>query len=80
MGLIAYLVIGGLAGWLAGTFMKGKGFGILRNIIIGIIGSFIGGFSFGLLGLSSTGFIGSLVTATIGAVLLIYLVRIIRSA
>lgn len=80
MGLIVYLIIGGIAGWLAGHFMKGKGFGILRNIIIGIIGSFIGGFGFDLLGLSSTGFIGSVVTATVGAVVLIYIVRLFRAA
>lgn len=80
MNFIMYLIIGGLAGWLAGHFMKGKGFGILRNIIIGIIGSFIGGFGFSLLGLSSTGFIGSLVTATVGAVVLIYIVRIVRAS
>lgn len=80
MGLIVYLIIGGIAGWLAGHFMKGKGFGVLRNIIIGIIGSFIGGVGFDLLGLSATGFIGSVVTATVGAVVLIYIVRLIRTA
>jgi uncharacterized membrane protein YeaQ/YmgE (transglycosylase-associated protein family) len=51
--LILFLVIGGVAGWLAGLFMKGRSFGILGNIVIGVIGAFIGGFVFGLLGLSA---------------------------
>ena len=73
MNLIWFLIIGGLAGWLAGLIMKGKGFGVLANIGIGIVGSFIGGFLFGLLQLSAHGAIGRLVTATVGAVLLLVL-------
>lgn len=80
MGFVIYLLIGGIAGWLAGLFMKGKGFGVLRNVIIGIIGSFIGSLTFNLLGLSSTGFIGSVVMATVGAVVLIYVVKLIRTS
>ena len=70
MGLIGFLVVGLAAGWLAGQIMKGKGFGLLGNIIVGVIGAVLGGLLFGLLGLSASGTIGSLVTATVGAVVL----------
>ena len=66
-GLIIFLAIGAVAGWLAGTLMKGGGFGLLGNIVVGIVGAVLGGFVFGLLGLSATGLIGSIVTATAGA-------------
>lgn len=78
MNLILFLVIGGVAGWLAGLIMKGRGFGVLANIGIGIVGSLIGGFLFGLLGLSSHGTIGALVTATAGAVFLLWVVSAIK--
>lgn len=78
MGIIAFLVIGALAGWIAGKLMKGRGFGLLGNIVIGIVGSVIGGFVFGLLGISAGGFIGSLVMATVGAALLLYIVSLLR--
>ena len=77
-GLIAFLIIGAVAGWLAGKLMKGGGFGLLGNIVVGIVGAFIGGFLFGLLGISAGGWIGSIVTATIGAVVLLYLVGIFK--
>lgn len=79
MSFITFLIIGAIAGWLAGQFMKGSGFGILTNIIIGIVGSFIGGFTFSLLGLSAGGVVGSLVTATVGAVILLYIARLVKS-
>ena len=79
-GLIIFLAIGAIAGWLAGMLMKGGGFGLLGNIIVGIIGAVIGGFVFELLGIFAGGFIGSIVTATAGAVLLILAVRIIKKA
>jgi uncharacterized membrane protein YeaQ/YmgE (transglycosylase-associated protein family) len=77
MGLIWSLVIGGVAGWLAGQIMKGRGHGVLMNVIIGIIGGAIGGFVFGLLGITTGGMIGQLITATIGAVILIWLASLI---
>ena len=76
--LIGALIIGALAGWLAGKIMKGKGFGVIGNIVIGIVGAFIGGFLFSLIGISAGGIIGSLVTATFGAVALLYLVGLIK--
>ena len=78
MGIIIFLAIGALAGWLAGTFMKGRGFGLLGNIVVGIVGSVVGGFVFNLIGISAAGMIGSIVTATAGAVLLLYVVGLIK--
>ena len=80
MNLILFLIIGGVAGWLAGLIMKGRGFGILANIGIGIVGSFLGGFVFRLLGLAAHGAVGELVTATVGAVLLLAIVSAIKKA
>lgn len=79
-GLFIFLVIGAVAGWLAGTIMKGGGFGLLGNIVVGIVGGILGGFLFGLLGLVAYGLIGSIVTATLGAVVLLYLVRLLKKA
>ena len=78
--LIWFLLIGLAAGWLAGKIMKGKGFGLIGDLIIGVVGSVIGGWVFGLLGLSATGIIGSLITALVGAILLLYLIRLIKKA
>ena len=78
--LIWFLLIGLIAGWLAGQVMKGGGFGIIGDMIVGVIGAFIGGWVFGLLGISAGGLIGSLITAFVGAVILILLLRLIRRA
>lgn len=77
---LMFLVIGGIAGWLAGTITKGRGFGLAGNLVVGVIGAMLGGFLFGLLGLTSTGLIGSLVTATVGAIVLLYLVSVLKKA
>jgi uncharacterized membrane protein YeaQ/YmgE (transglycosylase-associated protein family) len=75
-GLIAWLVVGLVAGWLAGQFMKGGGYGVVGDIVLGVIGAFVGGFSLSaLLPGSSVGLIGSIVVAFIGAVILIALAR-----
>ena len=70
MGLIASLIVGGIAGWLASIIMKGSGQGILMNIVIGVIGGFIGGLVFSLAGFGSANLIGSIAVATIGAIIL----------
>lgn len=81
MNFLWFLLVGLIAGWLAGTLVKGGGFGLLGNIVIGIIGAMLGGFLFGLLGLSSDGgLIGSIVVATIGAIVLLILVRALKRA
>jgi len=80
MHLFSTLLIGGIAGWLAGKFMHGRGFGILKNVLIGIVGAVVGGILFAALGLHSVGVIGSLATATVGAIVLLYVVRSIRAS
>jgi uncharacterized membrane protein YeaQ/YmgE (transglycosylase-associated protein family) len=79
-GLVVFLAIGAVAGWLAGTLMKGGGFGLLGNIVVGIIGAVVGGFVFGLLGITAGGLIGSIVTATAGAILLLFIVGLVRKS
>ena len=76
--LVIFLLIGIIAGWLAGAIMKGGGFGLLGSMVLGVIGAFIGGYLFNLLGISAGGFFGSLVTATVGAVVLLYVVKLIK--
>jgi uncharacterized membrane protein YeaQ/YmgE (transglycosylase-associated protein family) len=77
---LGFLLIGLAAGWLAGQIMKGKGFGLAGNLVIGVIGAVLGGFLFGLLGLSAHGTLGSLVTATVGAVVLIWIAGQLKKA
>ncbi|NEX16851.1 MAG: GlsB/YeaQ/YmgE family stress response membrane protein [Halochromatium sp.] len=78
--LLIFLAIGALAGWLAGVLMKGGGFGLLIDIVLGIVGAVVGGFLFGLLGISANGLIGSIITATVGAVVLLLVVRLFKQA
>ncbi len=78
MDLIWFLLIGLVAGWLAGRIMKSGKHGLLGDMIVGVIGALLGGFLFQLAGLKATGLVGSLVTATVGAVVLIALMRKLR--
>ena len=79
MSILWFLIIGAVAGWLAGLLMKGAGFGLLWNIIIGCVGALLGGFLFGVLGISTGGsLIGSLITAFVGAVALLYIAKLIK--
>ena len=78
MDLIIFLVIGALAGWLAGVIMKGGGFGVIGNIVVGVVGSFLGGWLLPKLGLSIGGDFGGFITAVIGAVILLFIVRLIK--
>jgi uncharacterized membrane protein YeaQ/YmgE (transglycosylase-associated protein family) len=75
-GIIAWIVVGLIAGWLAGQFMRGGGFGLVGDLVVGLVGALIGGFVFGLLfpG-TSAGLIGSIVVAFVGAVILIAITR-----
>ncbi|WP_031481065.1 GlsB/YeaQ/YmgE family stress response membrane protein [Maridesulfovibrio frigidus] len=77
-GLIWFILIGLVAGWLAGLLMKGGGFGLIGDIVVGVIGAVIGGFVFGFLGVGTHGFIGQVFVATVGAVILIFLLRLIK--
>jgi uncharacterized membrane protein YeaQ/YmgE (transglycosylase-associated protein family) len=78
--LIWFLIIGLIAGWLASLLMKSGRQGIVECLVIGVIGALLGGWLFSLLGISAGGFIGSLITATVGAIVLIFLLRVIRRA
>ena len=71
-----YILIGLVAGWLAGLIVKGSGSGFLLNIVIGIVGSVLGGWLFGLMGLSSNNMWGSLITALVGAIVLLLIVSL----
>jgi uncharacterized membrane protein YeaQ/YmgE (transglycosylase-associated protein family) len=78
MDFIWFLLVGLIAGFLAGKIMKGSGFGMIGDIVVGIIGSFVGGFLFSLLGLSAYGTVGSIVMAVIGAVVFLAIVKMIK--
>lgn len=79
--LIVFILIGAIAGWLAGQLVKGYGFGLLGNIVVGIIGAFIAGFLFPAIGISlGSGVIAAIIHATIGAVILLVLIRLVKQA
>lgn len=75
MHVLWMLMIGIAAGWLAGQFTQGRGFGLVQNLIIGIVGAVLGGFVFRNLGFAPIGTLGQLVSATVGALLLLWLLR-----
>jgi uncharacterized membrane protein YeaQ/YmgE (transglycosylase-associated protein family) len=76
--LIWLILVGLIAGWLAGQVMRGGGFGIVGDIIVGIIGALLGGWLFGLLGISAGGLIGQIIMAFVGAVVLLLILRAVR--
>jgi uncharacterized membrane protein YeaQ/YmgE (transglycosylase-associated protein family) len=73
-----FALIGICAGWLAGQLTKGSGFGLVGDLVVGVIGSLVGGFAFALVGVAAYGFAGQLVVATVGALLLLVLLRFVR--
>jgi uncharacterized membrane protein YeaQ/YmgE (transglycosylase-associated protein family) len=77
--ILAWIVIGAVAGWLAGTFVRGGGFGLLGDIVVGIIGAFIGGWLAGMLHIHiGGGWISAIITAAVGAVVLLIILRAVR--
>ncbi|HEY1792587.1 MAG TPA: GlsB/YeaQ/YmgE family stress response membrane protein [Opitutaceae bacterium] len=76
--LIILIVVGGVAGWIAGLITKGSGFGVAGNIIIGIGGAFLGGLCFSLLGIVAYGLLGRLIFAVLGSLLLLWLLSFVR--
>ncbi|CDI02218.1 MAG: GlsB/YeaQ/YmgE family stress response membrane protein [Candidatus Competibacter denitrificans] len=78
--IVIFLVIGAVAGWLAGQIIKGGGFGLVGNIIVGIIGAIIGGVLFNFLGIATFGLLGSIISATVGAVILLALIGLFKRA
>lgn len=78
---LVFLVIGAIAGWLAGQILKGGGFGLLGNIIVGILGAVVGGWLFKMFNISIGGeWLGPIVTATVGAVVLLFGISLIKKA
>lgn len=73
-----FIIVGLISGWLAGTLMRGSGFGILGDILLGVVGAVVGGWLFGLIGISASGFLGSIVVSTAGAMALIFGIRLIK--
>jgi len=79
MGIIIWLIVGAIAGWLAGTVVKGSGFGLIGDIIVGIVGGLIAGWLLPRIGLFIGGdFIGDIINAFIGAVILLVIIRLIK--
>lgn len=77
-GLLYMVIVGLIAGWLAGQVMKGGGYGVLVDIILGILGGIVGGWVFGLLGLHAGGLIGRIVVSFVGAVILVWITHQIK--
>jgi len=78
--LIWWVVVGLIAGWAAGKIMKGGGYGVVMDIVLGIVGAVVGGWLVGILGIHAGGFIGTIIVAIIGAVFLIWISRMIKKA
>ncbi len=78
MGFIWYIIIGILSGFIAGKIMRGSGFGVFINLIVGIVGGLLGGWCFGLLGITTAGIFGSLITSVAGAILLLWILSLFR--
>ncbi len=78
--LVIFLLIGSIAGWLAGQMVRGYGFGLLGNIMVGVVGAFLGGYLFPRFGLNiATPYLGSIISAFLGALILLLLIRLIKS-
>jgi uncharacterized membrane protein YeaQ/YmgE (transglycosylase-associated protein family) len=78
MNWLWFILIGLAAGFLAGSVVKGHGFGLLGNLVVGVIGAVLGGFIFGLLGIAATSLLGALVCAFVGAVVLLMLIGFVK--
>jgi uncharacterized membrane protein YeaQ/YmgE (transglycosylase-associated protein family) len=81
MGFLAWIIVGLIAGWLAGQVMKGGGYGVLVDIILWLLGGLLGGWLFGQLGIGAGGgMVGSIIVAFVGAVILVGITRLIKKA
>ena len=81
MGLLVWIVVGLVAGWLAGQVMKGGGYGVVADIVLGILGGVVGGWVFGVLGIGTGGgMTGSIIVAFVGAVILVGITRLLKRA
>jgi uncharacterized membrane protein YeaQ/YmgE (transglycosylase-associated protein family) len=81
MNFLWFLIVGLVAGWLAGKLVKGRGFGLVGDLVVGVIGAFLGGWLFSILGAhGGGGLLGSILVATVGAVVLLLIVRVFKRA
>lgn len=80
MSFVWFAIIGIVAGWLAGQLMKGRGFGLVGNLVVGVLGAVIGGWLAGALGIGASGLLGALLVATAGAVVLLAVVGALKKA
>jgi len=81
MGIIIWLIVGAIAGWLAGLIVKGAGFGLIGNIIVGIVGAFVAGWLLPQIGVNlGTGFVREIINAAIGGVIVLIILSLIRRA
>ena len=79
MGLLVFLIVGAIAGWLAGQIVKGGGYGLIGDIIVGIVGAYIAGFLFPMLGIAlGAGIVGEIISAAIGAIILLVVIRAVK--
>jgi uncharacterized membrane protein YeaQ/YmgE (transglycosylase-associated protein family) len=79
--ILVFLIVGAIAGWLAGLIVSGFGFGLIGNIVVGIVGAFIAGYLFPAMGVSlGSGIIAAILHSTIGAVILLVLIKVIKRA
>ncbi len=78
MTIVWFLIVGLIAGWLAGRVVRGRGYGLVGNLIIGVVGAFVGGYLFTLLGFAAQGIIASIIVAFVGAVILILVLHMIK--
>jgi uncharacterized membrane protein YeaQ/YmgE (transglycosylase-associated protein family) len=78
MEFVWFALIGVCAGWLAGQVTKGSGFGLVGDLIVGVIGALLGGYVFMLLGITAYGMLGQLIVSTVGAIILLVLLRLVR--
>ncbi|QLA15735.1 GlsB/YeaQ/YmgE family stress response membrane protein [Desulfolutivibrio sulfoxidireducens] len=76
--LLWFLLVGLIAGWLAGSLVKGGGFGLVGDLCVGVLGAVLGGYLFGSAGIGVGGLLGSILVATLGAVILLVLLRVVR--
>ena len=79
--ILVIVIIGAIAGWLAGQIVKGFGFGLLGNIVVGILGAFVAGLIFPVIGLGfGGGIVGAIIHATLGAVILLFMIKLVKRA
>ena len=78
MNFVIWIIGGIIAGWLTGLIMKGKGFGLIGDLIVGLVGGLLGGWLAGLVGLAPTSWIGQIIVAVVGGVILVAIIRAIR--